>query len=229
MCIDINIWINQYIDVVKAQFGERIWFIGLQGSYSRDEATESSDIDVVLILDKITANDLKFYDKTISSLSERDKICGFVSGKDELLAWEPSDLFQFYFDTKPIYGSLDKLKEKITADNIHTAIRIGACNIYHMCVHNLVHEKDSDTLKALYKSSVFTLQAIAYLQTESYLSKKDELMLYLLPDDKDILIAGIKLKQMTDISPDTFSQMSELLLNWASALIVQENTNLFIF
>ena len=65
-------------------------------SYSRGEATETSDIDVVVILDKLSAKDIETYNRMLNTFSHRDLICSFLSGKDELLNWEASDLFQFY-------------------------------------------------------------------------------------------------------------------------------------
>lgn len=53
--------------------------------------------------------------------------CGFLSGKDELTNWEPSDLFQFYYDTTPILGTLDELLKMIDQAAIDRAIKIGAC------------------------------------------------------------------------------------------------------
>ena len=40
---------------------DRIWFLGLQGSYGRGEAGDQSDIDVVIILDTVSASDLETY------------------------------------------------------------------------------------------------------------------------------------------------------------------------
>ncbi len=48
MDFNIDKWLNTYTEAVQGQFGDRVWFIGLQGSYGRGEATETSDIDVVL-------------------------------------------------------------------------------------------------------------------------------------------------------------------------------------
>lgn len=81
MQLNLETWINQYIQIVKTLFGSRLLFIGLQGSYGREEADEKSDIDLVVILDCLTVDDLKAYDDAISKLSYRDKICGFISGK----------------------------------------------------------------------------------------------------------------------------------------------------
>ena len=38
---------KQLATLVRKEFGERVFFLGLQGSYRRGEATEQSDIDVV--------------------------------------------------------------------------------------------------------------------------------------------------------------------------------------
>ncbi len=37
-------------------------------------------------------------------MEDREKICGFISGKEELLSWEKADVFQFYYDTEPLVG-----------------------------------------------------------------------------------------------------------------------------
>lgn len=212
----INIWMQEYIDAVQKQFCNRIWFIGLQGSYGRGEATEQSDIDVVLILDHVSAEDLQTYSTLLDTLSGRDKICGFVSGKEELLAWEPSDLFQFYYDTTPVFGSLDVLLEKISREDIRREIHIGACNVYHMCAHNMLHEKSPEILKGLYKSAAFTLQAIAYLQTGHYEKKKSALLSFLQSKDRAILETCMQLKGTNSVSQEELAELSALLLDWAS-------------
>ena len=106
--IEITAWINLFLQKLEETFGERVWFVGLQGSYSRGEATEKSDIDMVVILDEVAVLDIQNYNTMLDSLPHRELICGFLSGKKELLNWEPSDLFQFYYDTKAIKGSLDE-------------------------------------------------------------------------------------------------------------------------
>ena len=51
--VDINKWTKDFLQVLEQIFGERVYFAGLQGSYGRGEATESSDIDMVVILDRL--------------------------------------------------------------------------------------------------------------------------------------------------------------------------------
>ena len=107
--IDITVWIEDFLQALNETFANRVWFVGLQGSYGRGEATETSDIDIVVILDQLSVTDIQKYNAMLDTLPHRELICGFISGKDELLNWEPSDLFQFYYDTTPIKGSLDEL------------------------------------------------------------------------------------------------------------------------
>jgi len=66
-------------------FGDRVWFVGLQGSYARGEATETSDIDIVVILDELSASDIQIYNAMLEMLSHRELICGFLAGK--YLSW----------------------------------------------------------------------------------------------------------------------------------------------
>ena len=61
MMIDISIWIKNFLQTLNETFENRVWFVGLQGSYGRGEATETSDIDIVVILDELSAMDIQAY------------------------------------------------------------------------------------------------------------------------------------------------------------------------
>ena len=37
--IDINGWMNDFLQKLDEVFANRVWFVGLQGSYGRGEAT----------------------------------------------------------------------------------------------------------------------------------------------------------------------------------------------
>ena len=213
--IDIQTWIKIFTEKVEKVFANRLWFIGLQGSYGRGEATDTSDIDAVVILDELRINDLITYRDMLDTLPNREFVCGFISGKDELLNWETSDLFQFYYDTTPIKGTLDCLLEKIDKHAVMRAIRIGACNIYHACVHNFVHEKSEDILRSLYKSAAFVLQAVWFYETGKYIKSKTELQNAIVPPSA-VLTTALNLKNGADVK---FEEMSELLINWAKTCI----------
>ena len=214
--IDINVWMNAFIQKLNEVFANRIWFVGLQGSYGRGEATESSDIDVVVILDELSASDIQTYNDMLDTLPHRELICGFVSGKDEILNWEPSDLFQFYHDTTPIKGSLNDLLTLIDNAAIDRAIKTGAGNIYHGCVHNMLHEKSEEILKGLYKAASFVVQAIVFKQTGNYFKHQNQLLQVALPEERTIVESFLKYKNGEAVD---FCEASRILFEWSKKWI----------
>jgi predicted nucleotidyltransferase len=216
--VEIKKWLEVFMQKLQNAFGDRIEFVGLQGSYARHEETESSDIDVVVIFDKLSVEDIVKYNILLDELQNRDLICGFISGKNELLNWEPSDLIQFYFDTKPIKGCLDELLYLLDNKAVARAIKIGACNIYHSCVHNMLHDKSEDIVKALYKSAVFTIQAIHYQQTGEYVGSRKELLKVVNQKNQEIIGISLGLKNGENIE---LEKMSEILFVWAKKCITE--------
>ena len=180
--INISTWLKDFLAALDGAFADRVFFVGLQGSYGRGEATETSDIDVVVILD----------------------------------GWEPSDLFQFYRDTKPIRGSLDGLLPLIDGAAVDRAIKIGACNIYHGCVHNMLHEKSAEILRGLYKSASFAVQAIVFRQTGEYYAGLTDLLSVADDGEKTIIETFIQFKKGEAVD---FAEASADLFDWVKKYI----------
>ena len=214
--IDIDLWMPGFLQALHAAFGDRVWFVGLQGSYGRGEATETSDIDLVVILDNLSASDIQTYHDMLDALPHRDLICGFLSGKDEILHWDPADLFQFYHDTTPIAGSLETVLAVIDETAVNRAIKTGACNIFHGCVHNMLYEKSEDILRGLYKSASFVVQAIVFRETGSYIRRQKDLLPLLSTDEQLIVRIFLDLKSGGAVD---FFRMSETLFAWSKKWI----------
>ena len=214
--IDIDAWMKSYLQILNETFGNRVWFVGLQGSYGRGEATETSDIDVVAILDELSAADIQSYHAMLDTLPHRELICGFLSGKEEIMNWEPSDLFQFCHDTTPIKGSLDEVMAVIDESAVNRAIKIGACNVYHGCVHNMLHEKSEDILRGLHKSASFVVQAIAFKETGNYISHQKDLLQVVSSAEQAIVETFLTLKNGGTVD---FNLMSETLFAWSQKRI----------
>lgn len=218
--IDIDIWMKDFLKALDETFKQRVWFVGIQGSYARGEATENSDIDMVVILDELTINDLQIYDRMLDTLSYRELICGFLSGKGELMNWDAADLFQFYYDTKPIKGSLDDLLVLIDDTALNRAIKIGVCNIYHGCVHNILYDKSEDILKGLYKAASFVVQAIYFKQTGHYIRQQSELLEIVLSEERIIVDTFLTIKNGGVID---FKEMSNSLFTWSQKWLINMN------
>ena len=209
---DIHSWLEVFAGHLEERFRGRIWFAGLQGSYARGEAKETSDIDVVVIFDTLSMEDLESYREMLDGIPEREKICGFVSGREEILSWDTSDLLHFCYDTVPITGSLEELFSMVDRDSVKRAVKSGACNIYHACVHNFLHERDIGILEGLYKSAVFVIQSAYFLRTGQYISKHSELLSLVTPDEKMIL------------APEAadFTELSRILFTWSGRIIAHD-------
>ena len=218
--IDITAWTNEFLQKLNHTFENRVWFVGLQGSFARGEATENSDIDMVVILDELSAMDIQNYNKMLDTLPHRELICGFLSGKDDIMNWEPSDLFQFYYDTTPIKGSLDEVLTVVDENAVNRAIQIGACNIFHGCVHNMLHEKSEDILRGLYKSASFVIQAIVFKQNGNYIKYQEELLTVANLNEQAIINTFLSLKKGGTVD---FISMSEMLFAWSKKWISENS------
>ena len=218
----IDGWMADLTAKLKDAFGAKLLFVGLQGSYRRGEANESSDIDAVVILDVISMDDLKAYREMIESMPESNKACGFISGKQELMNWPKHELFQFKNDTLTLYGSLDMLLPEISREDIVDSIKIGASGLYHSCCHTYIHAEKvslSDALRGFYKGASFILQGLHYLRGGEYIGSKKELMLRLEGAEREILEAGMGWAGCADLvaaNPDIYF---EKMIGWCSGIL----------
>lgn len=154
---------------LRPAFGERIRFIGLQGSFRRGEQTFSSDLDVVVILDRLDPGDLIRYREAAAGFEEWPNLCGFLCGTAELKSWPRYDLFTLYFDTEPVVGCLSDWIASPGADEAREYIRIGAAGLFHETVHRALYGQPSEeALFAALKSARFLVAAREYLRTGRY-------------------------------------------------------------
>lgn len=206
--MELEQWLQAYLQMVQTLFGERICCVGLQGSYGRGEAGADSDIDVVLILDRVSDVDLKRYRQAADRLQQREKLCGFVSGRVELEHWDRAELVSFYYDTVPLQGNLDFLLPLLHPADVRRAVLTGACGIYHACSHNFLHEQSPELVLQLQKAAFFTLRVAQFERTGMFVKQRRELLPLLRPEEQRLL------QLQTD-----WQQMSDWLLQWSSQMI----------
>ena len=173
--LDMDRWLAGYRAMALDLFGGRVRFIGLQGSRARGEAGPDSDIDVVLVLDRLEPADLTAYRRGLDGLPRRELVCGFFSGAEELRRWDRGDRFQFWYDTVPVLGRLEDLFPAPGREDAARAALLGACGLYHLCVHSAVHGKKSAVPSEAVKGARFALQAAHFARTGVYLRRKAEL------------------------------------------------------
>lgn len=192
----IDEYIDALTDTLKDAFGERLVYIGLQGSYLRKEETDSSDIDIMAVIDNITVEDLKIYQKALVSLENFDKSCGFICGKTDLEHWNPLEICHLLNTTKDYYGELKSLVPAYTVEDERNYVKLSLNNLYHEICHRYIHadrEYNISKLPITCKSVFFILQHLYYLSSGSFIQTKRELLECLQDEDRTVLELSISL------------------------------------
>jgi hypothetical protein len=80
----------------------------------------------------------------------------------------------------------------------------------------MLHEKNDDMVRGLYKSASFVVQAIAFKETGKYISRQSELLQVVSPAERGIVETFLHLKNGGAVA---FAAMSDALFVWAKDLI----------
>ena len=220
MAFDCEKWLEEFVPKVQEAFGLRLRFVGLQGSYNRGEATDQSDIDLVVVLDTLSLQDLKKYRGLVRQMPHSNLACGFISGWEELSHWPAHELFHFCRDTRPILGSLDSISRRVTQQDIVTAARLGASGIYHSACHCFLYKKDARLyLEGLYKGVFHVLQAVHFCRTGVYAATQQELLPLLPWKDQQILQDCIHRHQLPKSGQAEVDALYQKLIEWAGELL----------
>lgn len=210
----IDKYIDELINTLKDAFGERLMYIGLQGSYLRNEETESSDIDIMAVIDKLSVEDLKTYQKALVVVGNFDKSCGFICAKADLEHWNPLEICHLLNTTKDYYGELKNLVPAYTIEDERNYIKLSLNNLYHETCHRYVHadrEYNISKLPITCKSVFFIMQHLHYLSSGNFIPTKRELLECVQDEDKTVLELSISLQKNCDYD---FDSAFSLLFHW---------------
>lgn len=210
--------IDEYIDnltaLLKDDFGKRLMYIGLQGSYLRGEETENSDIDIMAVIDGLSAEDLKAYQKALVSVGNFDKSCGFICGKTDLEHWNPLEICHLLNTTEDYYGELKKLVPAYTAEDERNYVKLSLNNLYHEICHRYIHadrEQNVIKLPITCKSVFYIIQHLHYLDSGDFVRTKRELLERVQGEDKTVLELSLSLGDHIEYD---FDKAFLILFNW---------------
>lgn len=214
-----DVYIPALIELLKAAYKERLLYVGLQGSYLRNEATDHSDIDIMVVIRDMSVADLAKYREAISSLEDYDKSCGFICGIEELKNWNPLEICHLLHTTKDYYETLAKLVPEYTETDVRNFVKMSLGNLYHEICHRYIHapkEKNISKLPFTYRSVFFILQNLYYLNSGKFVGTKKELREALSGKDRLVLEAAISLSNRTEFD---FDKAFALLFTWCKETI----------
>ena len=212
--VNIEKYISELILNLKEKFEVRLLYVGLQGSYLRMEANENSDIDIMVIIEKLSVSDLKAYRTIIENMDCFDKSCGFICSKDDMLNWNPLEIANLLGSTKDYYGTLSDFTPSYTEKDIKNYIRISLNNLYHEICHRYIHgtkEQNIINLPFTYKGVFFILQNLYLLKTGKFILYKADLLFLLDGIDEKVLKKAIELSKNTEYN---FEESFSILFTW---------------
>lgn len=218
-------YILSLTELLKDVYRERLLYVGLQGSYLRDEATEHSDIDIMVVVDDITVADLDAYRKAISSLEDFDRSCGFICGREELRNWNPLEICHLLHTTKDYFGTLTDLVPEYTENDVRTFVKMSLGNLYHEICHRYIHasgEKNIAGLPSAYKSVFFILQNVHYLESGRFIGTKAGLLEALSGKDRLVLETAVS---MSSGAAFDFNEAFALLFSWCRETLARIGEN----
>lgn len=210
----VELYIDNLIHLLKMSFGSRLLYVGLQGSYLRGEATDNSDIDIMVVIDSLTVSDLNEYRSVIHSLDNADKACGFICSKNDLINWNPMEICHLLHSTKDYYGCLADLTPNYCDQDILNFIKISLNNLYHELCHRYIHadiEMNAARLPSTYKGVFFILQNLYYLRSREFVNKKTALSHLLRGKDQAVLLYSMS---PPDEIRKHFPEAFDLLFTW---------------
>ena len=187
---DVEFYLQKLIDACKNAFGDRLLYAGLQGSYLRGEATDQSDIDVMIILEDFSVADMDVYRGILREIGNDEKSCGFICGKDEMLRWNPLEVCQLRHTTKDLLGELKDFLPSAAREEEINYVKLSLGNLYHELCHRYIHgdrEKNAAKFRGTCKSVFFLIQNLHYLESGSFVVTKRELKEQVSEEDRAVL------------------------------------------
>lgn len=219
--MDIQVYLSRLIGRLTHTFGDRLLYVGLQGSYLRGEATETSDIDVMVIFDEIDASTLDTYRELLISVGDYDRSCGFVCSREDMAAWNTPEVCHLLHTTRDLYGRLADFVPAYTREDVIQYVKVSVGNLYHELCHRYIHasrETNQSHLPMTCKAVFFILQNVHYLKTGSFVATKKELLEALEGDDREILALSLRLSEGESLD---FDNAFAVLLRWCQGTLTQ--------
>ena len=215
---DLDSYLNALILSCRAAFGERLLYVGLQGSWLRGEAHEDSDIDVMVILDRFSVPDMDRYREILKRIGFYERSCGFVCGRDELLRWNPLEVCQLRHTTKDLLGVLTDHLPSATWEDEVNYVKLSLGNLYHELCHRYIHadrERNVAAFRGACKCVFFLIQNLHYLETSHFILTKKELKEAVSAEDRRVLELG----ELTD--GYDFDQAFSVLFAWCQSAFLR--------
>ncbi len=210
----VDEYLQKLIGACNNAFGDRLVYVGLQGSYMRGEATDKSDIDVMIVLEDFSVADMDVYREILKEIGEYEKSCGFICGRKEMMQWNPLEVCQLRHTTKDLLGELKEFLPSSTREDEINYVKLSLGNLYHELCHRYIHadrKKNIAAFRGTCKGLFFLIQNLHFLESGSFAVTKRVLKEQVSEEDRTVLdMAGL---------PDDFdyNMAFRLVFDWCQS------------
>ena len=214
-----NMWLDTLTQKLIECFDKRLLLVMHVGSWARDDANINSDIDVNVILDTVTPQDILKYREIVGSMPNSKLACGFLGSKNEMKIWPKYDLMTFYYGCEVLYGSTVDVIPTITKKDIFDNTMVVLSVINHEVRHCIIYDKDlkesAKAAKGLYKAAFFAMQGWYLLEHGKYIGKRSELLKMEITGEDALVLAKFINWNEEDSEP---METLDLLERWSSLM-----------
>lgn len=217
--MEIENWMKQYCGAVRAAFGDRVRYIGLQGSRGREKPDRQRHRRGVHSGQLLSARpgDLSGSREGPAGPGQAVRLRLRYGGAGGL---GPGELFQFRRDTTDWCGRLADLLPPEEPGDARRALHQGACGLYHLCCHNFLHGRSREAVAEACKAAVFLLQAKLYVEQGLYCRRRSDLEQHLTGQDLEILQTAQALK--AGECREDLTALTDRLFAWCRDVIGQQ-------
>ena len=187
---DIDEYLDKLMEACKTAFGDRLLYVGLQGSFLRREATDTSDIDVMIVLEDFSVSDMDAYREILKRVGDYERACGFICGRDEMARWNPLEVYQLRHTTRDLWGKLSDLLPPATREDEINYVKLSLGNLYHELCHRYIHrgrDKNVAAFRGTCKSVFFLIQNLHFLESGTFVLTRRALKEQVSEEDRSVL------------------------------------------
>jgi len=227
---EVDKWLGDFLKRLRRGFRDRLIFVGHHGSWARGEAKMESDIDAIVILDRIDSHDLDIFRDIISSMPDAKNLASTaLLSVSELQVWPRFDLVGLFYGCKVLHGALNGIIEKTkTVDLIDSIKVIASANLHH-ARHYLLHPhelgKVVHNLKYPFKNCFYALQSWILLKENKYVARKKNILKILKEtDDKEVVLVAKDWKELEEDRTKRPLYYIDLLERWSRNMLLRLQT-----
>lgn len=223
----VDKWLTDFTTKLKQAFGERLVWVGHHGSWARGEARPESDIDTMVVLDKVESDDITAFRNIVSSMQDAQSLAsGLLLSLPELRCTPRFYTVQYFHGRKELYGSIDGIIEPPRAQDLIGDIELKVSDNLLAARHYLLfpHDPAKVVLKLKYhfKNCFYALESFILLTQKKFIPTKNEILAFLDdPEDKEVIRVARDWYKLTDDLIERPAYYIELLERWGRGMITK--------